>query len=136
MGKFRKIVGVSLAIALVAAVAVYVLMPRPAVQNTTVALQPPTPTNNGSGATNPGSGGTGPQTPPSDHTRPDKLHGQNSNGPKHVVCLWTNDHVQGMAQYQGANWYRGACAQAPGANSQGTAHAADIARIAGARGTP
>jgi hypothetical protein len=53
MGKLRKIVGVSLAIALVAALAVYVLMPRPAVRNTTIAVQPPTtPTNNGSGATN------------------------------------------------------------------------------------
>ncbi len=136
MGKLRKIVGVSLAVALVAAVAVYVLMPRPAVQNTTVALQPPTPANNGSGATNTGSGGTGTQT------RPDKVHGQNSNGPKHAVCLSANDHVQGMAQYQGANWYRGTCAQAPGTNSQGNAHAwgqahaggQDIARFVGTRG--
>ena len=135
MGKLRKIVGVSLAVAVVAAIAVYVLMPRPALQNTTVSVPPPnTPTNGGSGGT---TGGT-----PSPDVRPPKLHGQNSNGPKHAVCLPVNEHVQGIAQYQGANWYRGTCGQSPGANSQGHAYAwgqahaggQDIARFVTGRG--
>ncbi len=118
MGNLRKIVGVSLAVAVALGLVAYVLVPHAGPSNESVVVnQPQTPTTPGGGT----GGSTGTTTPPptSDHVRPPKLHGKNSEGPKHVVCLPANPHVQGTAQYQGANWYRGQCAQAAGANSQG-----------------
>ncbi len=129
MGNTRKIVGLSLAVALAATLAVYVLIPRTGPNTANVVTnEPQTPTNGGSdaaggGGTQPGGGGT---TPTPD-TRPAKLHGQNSQGPKHAVCLAENDHVaNGVAQYQGANWYRGTCGSSPsaGRNSNAYGHVA------------
>lgn len=126
MGNLRKIVGVSLAVAVALGLVAYVLVPHAGPANESVVVnQPQTPTTPG-GSTGTGTGtssGTTPSTPSSpstpDHVRLPKLHGKNSEGPKHVVCLPVNSHVQGTAQYQGANWYRGQCTQAAGANSQG-----------------
>ncbi len=128
MGNLRKIVGIGLAVAVALGLVAYLLVPHAGPSNQSVVVnQPQTPTppttgghRGGSGGTS--SGGTTTPTTPGEHVRPPKLHGKNSEGPKHVVCLPVNDHVQGVAQYQGANWYRGQCAQASGANSQGHAH--------------
>ncbi len=122
MGNLRKIVGVGLAVAIVAALAVYVLIPKTGpTANNVVVNEPQNPTNGGSGGTSTGgtggSGGTGttpsPSVPPAG--RPPKAHGENSHGPKHVICLPTKDHPgNGVSQYQGANQYRGQClANAP-----------------------
>ena len=130
----KKIVGVSLAVVMPLGLVAYVLVPPAAPSNESIVVTPPqTPTTPG-GSTSTGTGtntGSTPSTPPptSDHVRMPKLHGKNSEGPKHVVCLPANPHVQGTAQYQGANWYRGQCAQTAGANSQahGNGHANDLA---------
>lgn len=125
MGNLRKIVGISLAVAVALGLVAYLLVPHAGPSNESVVVnQPQAPTTGGGGGTSSGTGTSGGTTspPPTLHIRPPKLHGQNSNGPKHVVCLPANDHVQGVAQYQGANWYRGTCAQAAGANSQGHAN--------------
>ncbi len=112
MGKMRKIVGVSLAVALMTGLVAYVLLPRTGPNSENVVVnqpQTPAPTNGGSGATNSTPTGSGPSTP-TPRVRPDKLHGENSHGPKHLVCLPLNSHVDnGVAQYQGANWDRGQC---------------------------
>lgn len=126
MGNLRKIVGVSLAVAVALGLVAYVLVPHAGPSNESVVVnQPQTPTTPG-GSTSTGTGtssGSTTSTPPtSDHVRLPKLHGKNSEGPKHVVCLPANPNVQGTAQYQGANWYRGQCAQTAGANSQGHAN--------------
>ena len=122
MGNLRKIVGVSLAVAVALGLVAYVLVPHAGPSNESVVVnQPQTPTTPG-GSTSTGTGtSSGSTTPPpvSDHVRLPKLHGKNSEGPKHVVCLPANAHVQGTAQYQGANWYRGQCSQSAGANAQG-----------------
>jgi hypothetical protein len=126
MGNLRKIVGVSLAVAVALGLVAYVLVPHAGPTNESIVVnQPQTPTTPG-GSTDTGTGGSGGTTSPpptSDHVRLPKLHGKNSEGPKHVVCLPANPHVQGTAQYQGANWYRGQCMQAAGASSQGHGHA-------------
>lgn len=125
MGNLRKIVGVSLAVAVALGLVAYVLVPHAGPSNESIVVnQPQTPTTPG-GSTSTGTGTssgttTAPSTP--DHVRLPKLHGKNSEGPKHVVCLPANPSVQGVAQYQGANWYRGQCAQTAGANSQGHAN--------------
>ncbi len=135
MGNLRKIVGVALAVAVVAGVMVYLLIPKSGTTtNNVVVNEPQTPTNGGSGSTPTGGSGTGgsgsgstpsPQTPPS---RPPKAHGQNSNGPKHMVCLPEKNHEgNGVSQYQGANQYRGECpvgaAQGSQIHGQGHGHA-------------
>ena len=138
MGNLRKIVGISLAVAVALGLVAYLLVPHAGPSNQSVVVnQPQAPTTGGSDSTSSGSntpggtsggasGGTsgGSSTPstPAPDTRPAKLHGKNSEGPKHVVCLPENAHVQGVAQYQGANWYRGQCAQGAGANAQGHAN--------------
>ncbi len=127
MGNLRKIVGISLAVAVALGLVAYLLVPHAGPSNQSVVVnQPQTPTTGGNGGSGSGSGsssgGTTTPPPPTEHTRPPKLHGKNSEGPKHLVCLPVNSHVQGTAQYQGANWYRGQCAQAAGANSQGQAN--------------
>lgn len=126
MGNLRKIVGISLAVAVALGLVAYLLVPHAGPANESVVVnQPQAPSNPTSGGTSSGtgtSGGSTTPTTPAPHIRPPKLHGQNSNGPKHAVCLPVNAHVQGVAQYQGANWYRGQCAQAAGANSQGQAN--------------
>lgn len=129
MGNLRKIVGIGLAVAVALGLVVYLLVPHAGPSNQSVVVNQPqaptTPTNgghSGSGSGGTSSGGTTTPTPPGEHIRPPKLHGKNSEGPKHIVCLPENAHVQGTAQYQGANWYRGQCAQAAGANSQGHAN--------------
>lgn len=99
MGKTRKIVATGLAVGLALALVAYVLVPRNGPSPETIIVnQPPPPDDTGSTPTG--------DTP---RVRPDKAHGENSNGPKHLVCLPLNEHVQGVAQYQGANWYRGTC---------------------------
>ncbi len=128
MGNLRKIVGISLAVAVALGIVAYLVVPHAGPANESVVVnQPQAPTNPTGGGTSSGtsgtSGGSSPSTPPAPHIRPPKLHGQNSNGPKHVVCLPENANVQGVAQYQGANWYRGECAQSAGANSQGHGNA-------------
>ena len=136
MGNLRKIVGISLAVAVAVGLVAYLLVPHAGPANESVVVnQPRAPTTGGGSSTGSGTGssvgsssGTTPSTPPTEHVRPPKLHGKNSEGPKHVVCLPVNEHVQGMAQYQGANWYRGQCAQTAGANAQG--HANGHAQIA------
>lgn len=124
MRRMRRIVGVSLAVALVAALAVYVLIPKTGPNTANVVTnEPQSPTNGGTDTTGGGdtqTGGDG--TAPTPHVKPPKLHGQNSQGPKHAVCVPVNEHVQGTAQYQGANWYRGECPNGAGANPQGTAN--------------
>ncbi len=127
MGNLRKIVGISLAVAVALGIVAYLVVPHAGPANESVVVnQPQAPTTGTGGHTGSGTGGSGGSTPtpsvPPPHIRPPKLHGHNSNGPKHVVCLPVNPHVQGVAQYQGANWYRGQCAQDAGANSQGHAH--------------
>ena len=143
MGNLRKIVGISLAVAVAFGLVAFFLVPHAGPSNESVVVnQPQAPTTgdtgggsgtgtsgssgSGSGGSGSGSGGSSggntPSTPPSSHVRPPKLHGKNSEGPKHVVCLAENSHVQGVAQYQGANWYRGTCAQTAGSNSQGHAN--------------
>ncbi len=138
MGNVRKIVGVALAVAVVAGVMVYLLIPKSGTTtNNVVVNQPQTPTNGGSSNTPSGSSGTGggsgsnpsPQTPPG---RPAKAHGQNSHGPKHVVCLPVKDHDgNGVSQYQGANQYRGQCpvgsAQGSQVHGQGHGHGTNAA---------
>ncbi len=134
MGNLRKIVGVALAVAVVAGVMVYLLIPKSGTTtNNVVVNEPKTPTNGGSTSTPTGtsSGSTPtPTTPPS--SRPPKAHGQNSNGPKHVICLPDKNHEgNGVSQYQGANQYRGECpaGSALGSQShgQGHGHAANAA---------
>ncbi len=125
MGNLRKIVGIGLAVAVALGLVAYLLVPHAGPSNQSVVVnQPQTPTTGGSSGSSGGtsSGTTNTPPPPAEHTRPPKLHGKNSEGPKHLVCLPVNSHVQGTAQYQGANWYRGQCAQAAGANSQGQAN--------------
>ncbi len=122
----RKIVGISLAVAVALGLVAYLLVPHAGPANESVVVnQPSAPSTGTGGSTGTGTttagGSTAPSVPPP-HVRPPKAHGQNSHGPKHVVCLPVNDHVQGNAQYQGANWYRGQCAQTAGANSQGHAN--------------
>src|SRR5574340_315750 len=139
MGNLRKIVGVGLAVALVAALAVYVLIPKTGTTaNNVVVNEPQTPTRGGSGGTTssgPGTGGTSsggsgsgstptPTTPPP--TRPPKAHGQNSHGPKHLICLPTKNHPgNGVSQYQGANQYRGDCPAGSAFGAQGHGHHTD-----------
>jgi len=129
MGNLRKIVGISLAVAVALGLVAYLLVPHAGPSNQSVVVnQPQAPTNGGGDTTTPGTnagttGGSSTSSPPVQHVRPPKLHGKNSEGPKHEVCLALNAHVQGNAQYQGANWYRGQCAHTAGANSQGHAHA-------------
>lgn len=123
MGNLRKIVGISLAVAIALGLVAYLLVPHAGPANESVVVNQPQAPSTGTGSTSSGtSGGSTTPTLPAPHVRPPKLHGQNSNGPKHVVCLPVNSHVQGTAQYQGANWYRGECAQTAGANSQGHAN--------------
>ena len=125
MGNLRKIVGISLAVAVALGLVAYLLVPHAGPSNQSVVVnQPQQPTTGGHGGSSSGGGTSsgGTTTPPVEHTRPPKLHGKNSEGPKHVVCLPVNSHVQGTAQYQGANWYRGQCTPSPGANSQGQAN--------------
>ncbi len=136
--------GISLAVAVAVGLVAYLLVPHAGPSNESVVVtQPQAPTTGGTSPTSGGTtGGSGAPTPPSQHDRLPKLHGKNSEGPKHVVCLPVNSHVQGTAQYQGANWYRGQCAQAAGANAQGhrNGHAQDaaaaglLAQISKARG--
>ena len=145
MGNLRKIVGISLAVAVAVGLVAYLLVPHAGPANESIVVnQPKAPAAGGgsdtgsgtsSGSSGGSSGGIGPSTPPTDHVRPPKLHGKNSEGPKHVVCLPANEHVQGTAQYQGANWYRGQCDPSAGANAQGHANghassplAAELAR--------
>lgn len=108
MGKMRKIVGVSLAVAVMTALVAYVLIPRTGPNSENVVVnqpQNPAPTNGGTNSANNTTSNT-----PTPRVRPDKAHGENSNGPKHLVCLPLNPHVDnGVAQYQGANWNRGQC---------------------------
>ena len=125
MGNLRKIVGVSLAVALVAALAVYVLIPKTGPNTANVVTnEPQSPTNGGSDTT--GGGGTqagGGGSAPTPHVRPPKLHGENSHGPKHAVCLPEKNHAgNGVSQYQGANWYRGTCTTSVDANPNGHAY--------------
>ncbi len=124
MRNMRKVVGVSLAVALVAALAVYMLVPKTGPNTANVVTnEPQSPPSSGTGTT--GGGGTqtgGGGTTPTPHVKLPKLHGQNSHGPKHAVCVPVNEHVQGLAQYQGANWYRGECSNGAGANPQGHAY--------------
>lgn len=144
MGNLKKIVGIGLAVAVALGLVAFLLVPHAGPTNQSVVVnQPQAPTtgdtggssgsgtsgSGGSGSSGSGSGTTGgsssgpaPSTPPTDHVRPAKLHGKNSEGPKHAICLAENPHVQGAAQYQGANWYRGTCTQTAGANSQGHAN--------------
>ncbi len=141
MGNLRKIVGISLAVAVAVGLVAYLLVPHAGPANESVVVnQPQAPTSPGGTGTGSGtspsgggsggsSGGSGTSTPPTEHVKPPKLHGKNSEGPKHVVCLAVNDHVQGHAQYQGANWYRGTCTPGAGANSQG--HVNGVARANG-----
>ncbi len=134
MGNLRKIVGVSLAVAMMVALAVYVLIPKAGPNaNSVVVNEPQAPPNGGTGSTGTtGTGGTGgaqgggsgsaptPSTPP---TRPLKAHGENSHGPKHVVCLPVKAHPgNGVSEYQGANQYRGQCPAGEGANAYGHSH--------------
>ncbi len=139
MGNLRTIVGISLAVAIALGLVAYLLVPHAGPKNESIVVNPPqAPTNGdtggGSSSGTPGSGGSGsggsggslggtaPSTPPTDHVRPPKPHGRNSEGPKHPVCLPGNPHVQGNAQYQGANWYRGTCAATTGAEGHGHAY--------------
>lgn len=126
MGKLRKIVGIGLAVAVSLGLVAYLLVPHAGPSNQSVVVnQPPAPSTGTGSDTSSGAGTSGGSTTPSTPSplvRPPKLHGENSHGPKHVVCLPVNSHVQGTAQYQGANWFRGQCAQVPGANSQGHAN--------------
>lgn len=139
MGNLRKIVGIGLAVAVAFGLVAYLLVPHAGPKNESIVVnQPQAPTTgdtggspgsgtsgssgSGSGSSGGSSGGSSPSTPPTQHVRPPKVHGKNSEGPKHAVCLPVNEHVQGNAQYQGANWYRGTCAQTAGANSQGQAN--------------
>ncbi len=139
MGNLRKIGGVGLAVAVVAALAVYVLIPKtgPAA-NSVVVNEPQNPTNGGpggstsggtatgggtSGGSSTGGGGTtpSPSTPPSG--RPPKAHGQNSHGPKHLICRPTKDHPgTGVSQYQGATQYRGQCPAGAAFGAAGHGH--------------
>ena len=139
MGNLRKIVGVSLAGAVARGPFALLLGPHAGPTNQSIVVnQPQAPTTGDTGGS-PGSGTSGsrgsgsgssggspagstPSTPPTQHVRPPKAHGKNSEGPKHAVCLAENPHVQGTAQYQGANWYRGTCTQTAGANGQGHAN--------------
>ncbi len=137
MGNLRKIVGVSLAAALVAVLAVYVLIPKAGPNaNSVVVNEPQAPPSSGTGTTDTGghggtSGGQGsgsgttpkPSTPSSPPTKPPKAHGENSHGPKHVVCLPEKHHAgNGVSQYQGANQYRGQCAVGLGPSAYGHSH--------------
>ena len=132
MGNLKKIVGVGLAVALVAALAVYVLVPKTGpTTNSVVVNEPQTPTSPGSGGTTSGGSGSGgsgsgsppPTTPPS--SRPPKAHGQNSHGPNHMICLPEKNHPgNGVSQYQGANQYRGQCPAGAAQGSQSHGHAA------------
>jgi len=134
MGNLRRIVGVGLAVALVATLAVYVLIPKTGTTaNNVVVNEPQNPTSGGTTSTTTGGHGHGghadgsgttptPSTPP---TRPPKAHGQNSNGPKHVICLPVKDHPgNGVSEYQGANQYRGQCAAGSALGAQGHGHQA------------
>ena len=139
MGNLRRIVGVGLAVALVAAFAVYVLIPKSGpTANNIVVNEPQNPANGGSGSTTSGGSGTGgmpsggggsggsgatppPNVPPSG--RPPKAHGENSHGPKHLVCLAPKNHPgNGVSEYQGANQYRGQCPAGSAQGAQGHGH--------------
>jgi len=136
MKNLRKIVGVGLAVALVAALAVYVLLPKAGTTtNSVVVNEPQNPTSGGTDSTTTGGHGTGgtghggtgagstptPSTPPP--TKPPKAHGQNSHGPKHVICLPEKSHPgNGISQYQGANQYRGQCPVGSAYGAQGHGH--------------
>ena len=126
MGNLRKIVGVALAVAVVAAIVVYVLIPKTGTTtNNVVVKEPQNPTGGGSGG-NDGSGSTPtPSNPPP--TRPPKAHGQNSHGPNHLVCLPAKNHPgNGVSQYQGANQYRGLCPSGFTNGAQGHGHHASV----------
>ncbi len=119
MGNTRKIVSVSLAVALAATLAIYVLVPRTGPNTANVVTNEPQTPTDGPGTTDGGgtqAGGGG--TTPTPDARPAKLHGENSHGPKHAlpVCLSEKDGVgNGVSQYQGANWYRADCGSSAGA---------------------
>ncbi len=126
MAGLKKLVGVTLAVVIATAVAVYVLRPTATPNSSQVVVSEPGPTN-------------GPQTPASNpgplewsHSRatytgnpggtptslpPPAAHGkgaQNSNGPNHGVCVPLNDHIPSWASDEGANRYRGTCGAFPG----------------------
>jgi len=89
MTGFKKLVGVTLAVVLVAAVAAFVLRPNTG-PNTSAVINDPE-------ADDPG---TDPAA--NDPPKPERL----SNGPNHQVCVPQNDHIPEHAWVRGANWYR------------------------------
>ncbi len=126
MQNTRKIVGVSLAVALAAALAAYVLMPKAGPNAGSVVVNEPTPPGTDAGGSG-GSGGTGTDTgpgPPPPESLPPPAHGkaaQNSQGPRHAVCPSPNGHVPDWASDEGANRYRGTGCMGPSSQGHGTA---------------
>jgi len=103
MATLRKLVAVTLVVALAAAFAVYLARPTGPGTSTVVINEPDVPDTPDAG--------DGPGDDPTTTEPP--AHGfaaQNSNGPKHAVCLPANSHVPEHAADEGANRYRGTCA--------------------------
>jgi hypothetical protein len=93
MTGYKKLVGVTLAVILVAAAAAFVLRPN-AGPNTSAVIDEPEVNDPG----------TGPGTDPAvdDPPKPERL----SKGPNHQVCVPYNEHIPEHAWVRGANWYR------------------------------
>ena len=114
MAGLKRLVAVTLALTVVVAIAAYVLRPAaPSNTGNVVVNEPDTGTNPDTGGT--GGSDTGTGTNPGDEPASEEppAHGkyaQNSNGPKHAVCLPANSHVPDHAADEGANRYRGTCA--------------------------
>jgi len=105
MAGTKKLVAVTLAVTMLAAAAAYLLRPTAGPNTDTVIVnEPPAPDGDDPAPdTDPGDEPT--DTPPAAHGKA----AQNSNGPKHEVCLPANPHVPIHAADEGANRYRGAC---------------------------
>jgi len=115
MAGLKKLVAVTLAVTLVAVFAAYLLRPNAGSNTGTVVVnEPPAgeePTDD------PGDEPTDdPGDDPTDVPAPPEhgLYAQNSNGPKHEVCLRANPNVPEHAQDEGANRFRGTCLNFPG----------------------
>jgi len=103
MAGLKKLGAVTLAI-LFAAVAAYMLRPSGSPTGNVVVSDPDVPGTPDAGGDDPTS------TPPPVHG----FAAQNSNGPKHAVCLPANANVPEHAADEGANPYRGTCLSFPG----------------------
>lgn len=122
MGNLRRIVGVGLAVALVAALAVYVLIPKMGpTANNVVVKEPQAPPSSGTGTTtgtggsgSPGghgggsTGGTPPTTPP--QTKPPNDDEDHDHGSHHGACA-SGEHEDdnGASVSQGAHGHEGEC---------------------------